>query len=82
MSSNNIIQMVIRIVVFPQFQHSMWEFQDFPVIQILREINFRDFRSSKTAIFSFLGAPNIANLVIFSLQNSEPLNVFKWHLHI
>ena len=59
-----------------------WKIQDFPVIQILREINFRDFRSSKTAIFSFLGAPNIANLVIFSLQNSEPLNVFKWHLHI
>ena len=29
---------------------TVWKFQDFHVIQILREINFGEFRSSKTAI--------------------------------
>ena len=62
----------------------MWKFQDFSITQILREINFWDSRSAKTAIFSILGAVNFVNLVNFSLQkvqkfiknqNSEPLNV-------
>ena len=29
----------------------MWKFQDFPVTQILREINFEETRSSKSAVF-------------------------------
>ena len=34
---------------------TVWKFQDFYVIQILREINFGESRSSKTVIFSFQG---------------------------
>ena len=33
--------------------HSV-KFHDFPIIQILREINFGESRSSKTAIFAIL----------------------------
>ena len=36
----------------------MWKLQDFSAIQILREINFGVFRSSKSAIFAFLEALN------------------------
>ena len=32
-----------------------FRFQDFSVIQILREINFREARSSKIAVLPFLG---------------------------
>ena len=32
---------------------TVWKFQDFSVIQILREINFGKFRTSTTAIFPF-----------------------------
>ena len=31
---------------------SMWKFHDFSITQILREINFRDCRSAKSAIFT------------------------------
>ena len=34
---------------------TVWKFQDFSVIQILREINFGESRSSKTAVFAILG---------------------------
>ena len=33
----------------------MWKFQDFSDTQILCEINFGEYRSSKTAVFAFLG---------------------------
>ena len=65
----------------------MWKFQDFSITQILREINFVDSRSAKTAIFAILESVNLVNLVNFSLQkvqkfikknqNSEPLNVLQ-----
>ena len=64
----------------------MWKFHDFIVTQILREINFEDCSSAKSAIFAILGAVNFENLVNFCLQksaaiyksqNSEPLNVLK-----
>ena len=60
------------------------EISGFYVTQILREINFGEFRSPKTAIFAILGAKNFVNLVICSLykvqkfmkkQKSEPKNV-------
>ena len=44
------------------------KFEDFSVTQILREINFGDFKSSKTAIFAILGALNFVDLVNFGLQ--------------
>ena len=43
----------------------VWRFQDFPAIQILREIRFGNFRVSKTAILTFLEAQNLDVLEIF-----------------
>ena len=74
-------------LLFQVKDYTVWKFLDFSVIQILREINFGESRSSKTAVFAILGALNFVNLVHFSLQkvqkfminqNSEPLNVVKW----
>ena len=36
----------------------MWKFQDFSVIQILREINFGESRSYQTAVFALFWIPN------------------------
>ena len=36
-----------------ELSQTAWKFQDFCVIQILREINFGESRSSKTAVLSF-----------------------------
>ena len=67
----------------------MWKFQDFSVIQILRETNFGKTKSPKNAIFVIFGALNFVTLVNFSLsksarinknKNSEPLNVLKWQI--
>ena len=43
----------------------------FSVTQILREINFGESRSSKTAVFAIFGALNLVNLVNFSLQKVQ-----------
>ena len=68
---------------------TVWECHDFSITQFLREINFEDSRSAKSAIFPILGAVNFVYLVNFSLQksakihknqNSEPLNVVKWQI--
>jgi len=51
---------------------TVWKFQDFPVIQILREITFGESKSGKTtvlAVFAVVGALYFVNLVNFSLQN-------------
>ena len=65
--------------------YTVWKCQDFSVIQILREINFGESRSSETAIFrNFRGSLNFAYLLAFKSeknlknQNSEPVNVLKW----
>jgi len=66
---------------------TVWKFQDFCITEILREINFEDSKSAKSAVFAILGAVNFVHLVNFSFQkmqkfiknqNSEPLNVVKW----
>ena len=41
--------------------YSVWNFQDLSVTKFLREINFGQSRSSKTAIFAILGALNFVN---------------------
>ena len=41
----------------------MWKFHDFSVTQILREINFRESSSSKTAFFAIQGALNFVDLI-------------------
>ena len=48
--------------------YTVLKFQDFSITQILRQINFEESRSSKTAIFTILGAMEFVNLVNFSLQ--------------
>ena len=42
-------------------------FQEFSVIQILRETNFEGSESAKSAVFAILGAPNFVKLVNLSL---------------
>ena len=65
----------------------MWKFQDFSVIQILREINFGKPRSSETAIFTIFRALEFGKLVNLCLQKvqkmhknqiSESLDVVNW----
>ena len=51
----------------------MWKIQDFSVTQILREINFEESRSSKSAVSAILG-PSISPKIHKS-QNSVPANV-------
>ena len=66
----------------------MWNFQDFSVTQILRQINFGESQTSKTDGFVILKAPNFVELVNFGLQkvqilkyqNLELLNVSKWQI--
>ena len=41
--------------------------------QSLREINFVDSRSAKTAVFAILGALNFVNRVNFSFQKSAKM---------
>ena len=51
--------------------NTVWKVQDFPVTQILREINSGEFRSSETAVFAFFGALDFVDLVDFSLQKVQ-----------
>ena len=53
--------------------HSV-EIQDFCFTQILREINFEDSRSAKTAVCAILEALNFVNLVNISLQKVKKNN--------
>ena len=49
----------------------MRKFQEFSVKLILRDMNFGESRSSKTAVFAILGALNFVNFVNFGLQNVQ-----------
>ena len=51
---------------FHTVSFKVWKFQNYPVTQFLREINFRRYRSSKTAILTFLEALNSYLMFIFS----------------
>ena len=55
----------------------MWKFHDFSVIQILREINIGESRSSKTAIFAILGALTVDNLATLHLQKEPKIMKIK-----
>ena len=48
--------------------HTVWKFQDFSVIQILRKINFEEYRSSKNAVFTILEALNNVNQTILKFK--------------
>ena len=49
----------------------MWKSKKFSIIQILREINFDDFRLGKTAIFTFLEAWNFDFRAILHFHKAE-----------
>ena len=50
---------------------TVWKFCDFPITQILREINFGESRSSKTAIYACFEASDFGNLVNFHLKKLQ-----------
>ena len=45
--------------VYFLYCYTVWKFQDFCITEILREINFGDSRSAKTAVFAILRAVNL-----------------------
>ena len=49
----------------------MWKFHDFSITEILRESNYAESRSAKSAILTHLGALNFAILVDFSLAFTQ-----------
>ena len=59
------------------FNFTEWKFQEFSITQILREINFRECRSCKTANFAILGALNFVNLVNFSPKKVQKFIIIK-----
>ena len=56
---------------------TVWKFHDFPITQILREINFGESRSSKTAFFAILVALNFVDLINFSPQKVQKILKIK-----
>ena len=53
------------------------EIVSFCTTGILREINFVDSRSAKTAVFAILGAVNFVHMVNFSLQKLQKFMKIK-----
>ena len=49
----------------------MWKFHEFSIIQILREINFGDSRSTKAAILTHLEALNFASYEFLHFLKAE-----------
>ena len=79
------------IAINTTFQHcdTVRKIQNLSSTHILREINFEDSKSARTALFAILGAMNFVHSVEFQpsksakihkYQNSEPLNVLKWQI--
>ena len=56
---------------------TVWKFHDFSIIQILREIKFGEYWSSKTAVFATFEALNFVDLVNFSLQKVQKFMKIK-----
>ena len=50
----------IQVTVHFDTFFTVWKFQDFFVIQILREINYEESRSAKSAVFVICGGSDIA----------------------
>ena len=60
----------------------MWKFQDIcATTQILREINFDDSRSSKTAVFAIFEAQNFVDLVNSILEKEQKVIKIKIQSH-
>ena len=63
------------MAIFEVLCFTVWKCQDFSIIQILREINFVEFRSSKTENDSFGKLHLSKSPKIHKNHNSQPLNV-------
>ena len=69
----------------PNWELTMWKFQDFSTTQILREINFGHFEAQKTAIwtiwaaldFEFLGTLTLSNVKFFQKSKFEASKIVK-----
>ena len=57
----------------------MWKFHNFSITQNLREFNFGDFTSAKSAILANLGA---LNFVFGKFQLSKNKNQISEHLNV
>ena len=57
----------------------MWKFHDFSITQILREINFGDFRHAKSAISTRLEALNFDFHEFLHFLNSDFYQMDKIH---
>ena len=53
------------------WSNTEWKIQNFSIIQILREINFKDSRGAKIAVFATLRAVNFVPLVNVGLQKVQ-----------
>ena len=60
------------------YLNTVWTFQEFSVIQILREICFVGFRSYKTAVFASFGALNFVILVNISIWKVQQFIKIKF----
>ena len=59
----------------------VWKFQDFSITQILREINFSDSKSAKSAILTHLEALDFDIYEFLLFVNSVSKIAKKWHLY-
>ena len=55
-------------------EYTVWKLQVFSIIHILREINFEEFRSSKSAVFCNFRGSEIDSFVNFSLQKCAKIH--------
>ena len=62
---------LVQAILYSGKSFTVWKFQDFSVIQVLREINFGESRSSKTAVFTGFGLLIFVHLVDFSLRKLQ-----------
>ena len=62
-----------HILALSTWHHKLWKLQDFSKVQILREINFGESKSSKTAIFAILGGLNFVQMVNINFQKGQIL---------
>ena len=55
----------------------VWKFQDFSITQILREINFGDFRTTKSSILTYFEAMNFDFYAFLHFLKAEIYKINK-----
>ena len=61
----------------PKIYSTVWKFHDFSITQILREINFGDSRSAKSAILPHLQALNFDCLEFLHFLKAKIYQIYK-----